>query len=69
MDRRGGEAKQLTDLKKGDLDEYEWSPNGSKIALVIKTQPDTAKVKNPKLIVIDRYHFKQDIIGYLTRKP
>jgi len=69
MDRRGGEAKQLTDLKKGDLDEYEWSPDGTKIALVIKTEPDTAKVKTPKPIVIDRYHFKQDIEGYLTRKP
>ena len=68
MDRRGGEAKQLTDLKKGDLEDYEWSPDGTKIALVIKTQPDTAKVKVPKPIVIDRYHFKQDIEGYLTRK-
>lgn len=69
MDRRGGEAKQLTDIKKGDLDEYEWSPDGKKIALVIKTQPDTAKVKTPKPIVIDRYHFKQDVEGYLTKKP
>ncbi|TRX36240.1 S9 family peptidase [Flavobacterium restrictum] len=69
MDRRGGEAKQLTDLKKGDLNDYEWSPDGTKMALVIKTQPDTAKVKVPKPIVIDRYHFKQDIEGYLTRKP
>eukprot|EP01137_Pigoraptor_chileana_P036472 Opistho-2@32135 len=36
MDRRGGEAKQLTDLKKGELEEYAWSPDGKKIALVIK---------------------------------
>jgi dipeptidyl aminopeptidase/acylaminoacyl peptidase len=43
MDRRGGEAKQLTDLKKGDLSDYEWSPDGTKIALVIKTQPDRQK--------------------------
>ena len=69
MDRRGGEAKQLTDLKKGDLDNYEWSPDGTKIVLVVKNQPDTAKVKTPKPIVIDRYHFKQDVEGYLTRKP
>ncbi|HWS60435.1 MAG TPA: S9 family peptidase [Flavobacterium sp.] len=69
MDRRGGEAKQLTDIKKGELDEYEWSPDGTKIALVVKVKPDTAKVKIPKPIVIDRYHFKQDIDGYLTRKP
>jgi len=69
MDRRGGEAKQLTDIKKGDLDDYVWSPDGTKIALVVKNQTDTAKVKTPKPIFIDRYHFKQDVEGYLTRKP
>ncbi len=68
MDRRGGEAKQLTDLKKGDLVDYAWSPDGKKIALVIKTQTDTSKLKLPKPIVIDRYKFKQDVEGYLTKK-
>ncbi len=69
MDRRGGEAKQLTDLKKGDLIDYAWSPDGKKIALVIKTQTDTSKSKTPKPIVLDRYQFKRDIEGYLTKKP
>jgi dipeptidyl aminopeptidase/acylaminoacyl peptidase len=69
MDRRGGEAKQLTDLKKGDLSEYAWSPDSKKIALVLKTPSDTSKVKTPKPIVIDRYKFKQDVEGYLTKKP
>jgi dipeptidyl aminopeptidase/acylaminoacyl peptidase len=68
MDRRGGEAKQLTDLKKGDLSEYAWSPDGKKIALVISSQADTSKSKTPKPIVIDRYQFKQDVEGYLTKK-
>ncbi|CAH0995867.1 Dipeptidyl-peptidase 5 [Emticicia aquatica] len=68
MDRRGGEAKQLTDLKKGDLNEYAWSPDGKKIALVISSQADTSKSKTPKPIVIDRYQFKQDVEGYLTKK-
>ena len=68
MDRRGGEAKQLTDIKKGDLSDYAWSPDGKKIALVITTQPDTSKAKTPKPIVIDRYQFKQDVEGYLTKK-
>lgn len=68
MDRRGGEAKQLTDIKKGDLSDYAWSPDGKKIALVITTQPDTSKAKIPKPIVIDRYQFKQDVEGYLTKK-
>lgn len=69
MDRRGGEAKQLTDLKKGDLTGYAWSPDGKKIALVIKTPADTSKVKTPKPIVLDRYQFKQDVEGYLTKAP
>ena len=69
MDRRGGEAKQLTDLKKGDLSDYAWSPDSKKIALVMKTSSDTSKVKTPKPIVLDRYKFKQDVEGYLTKKP
>ncbi|MES2516986.1 MAG: S9 family peptidase [Bacteroidota bacterium] len=68
MDRRGGEAKQLTDLKKGDLNDYVWSPDSKKIALVIKNPADTSKSKTPKPIVLDRYQFKQDVEGYLTRK-
>lgn len=69
MDRRGGEAKQLTDLKKGDLTDYAWSPDGKKIALVIKSPGDTSKNKSPKPIVLDRFQFKQDVEGYLTKKP
>lgn len=68
MDRRGGEAKQLTDIKKGDLSDYAWSPDGKKIALVITNDTDTSKSKSPKPIVIDRYHFKQDVEGYLMKK-
>lgn len=68
MDRRGGEARPLTDLKKGDLSDYEWSPDGKKIALVISSLPDTSKSKAPKPIVIDRFRFKQDVEGYLTKK-
>ncbi|AEI50600.1 peptidase S9 prolyl oligopeptidase active site domain protein [Runella slithyformis DSM 19594] len=68
MDRRGGEARVLTDLKKGDLSDYEWSPDGKKIALVISSLPDTSKSKTPKPIVIDRFRFKQDVEGYLTQK-
>lgn len=69
MDTRGGEAKQLTDLKKGDLSDYAWSPDSKKIVLVMKTSSDTSKVKTPKPIVLDRYKFKQDVEGYLTKKP
>ncbi len=66
LDRRGGEAKKLTHIK-GDIDDYTWSPDGSKILLAVKDQDfaDTAKTKIRKPYVMDRYHFKQDYIGYL----
>src|SRR5271170_1140933 len=74
LDRRGGEARQLTDVK-GNLSAYEWSPDGKKLLLTIAEDPEAeAKEKEkddkgkekPKPIVIDRYRFKQDIEGYLS---
>jgi dipeptidyl aminopeptidase/acylaminoacyl peptidase len=71
LDRRGGEARPLTNVK-GAMSSYEWSPDGKRLVLVMQDtgeasaeEPD-AKPKAPKPIVIDRYHFKQDIEGYLT---
>jgi dipeptidyl aminopeptidase/acylaminoacyl peptidase len=70
LDRQGGEAFQLTDVK-GHLESYEWAPDSKSLALLIG-DPDPggepeegAKAKPPKPIVLDRYHFKQDIKGYL----
>ena len=70
MDRRGGEGKQLTNLK-GDLREYAWSPDGKRLVLAIKTpeNTDTSKNKMPKPYVMDKYHFKQDVEGYLQSLP
>ena len=70
MDRRGGEGKQLTNLK-GDLREYAWSPDGKRLVLSIKTpeNADTSKNKVPKPYVLDKYHFKQDVEGYLQSLP
>ncbi len=76
LDRRGGEARRLTDVK-GHLGAYAWSPDGKKLLLNIKAddEPENAdekkgdkdkKEEKPKPIVIDRYHFKQDIEGYLS---
>lgn len=75
MDTRGGEARQLTHLKNYNISEHEWSPDSKKLLLVLeeKLEPDTEeakpgapeKPKPPKPIVIDRYHFKEDIVGYL----
>jgi dipeptidyl aminopeptidase/acylaminoacyl peptidase len=73
LDRRGGAARQLTSVK-GDLDSYAWSPDGKRLVLTMQeSDADAAethdgKPKVPKPIVTERYHFKQDIEGYLTAK-
>src|SRR6185503_8479923 len=76
LDRRGGEATQLTDVK-GRLQGYEWSPDSKRLALLIgdpdpESEPTPspaagapATPRVPKPIVIDRYRFKQDVQGYL----
>ena len=75
LDRRGGEARQLTEVK-GNLSAYEWSPDSKKLLLSIAEDPEAeAKEKEgkddkdkekPKPIVIDRYRFKKDIEGYIS---
>ncbi|HJT66259.1 MAG TPA: S9 family peptidase [Pyrinomonadaceae bacterium] len=76
LDRNGGEAWQLTEIK-GRLQGYEWSPDAKRLALIIgdpdpeaepgpSPQPGaSATPRVPKPIVIDRYHYKQDGQGYL----
>jgi dipeptidyl aminopeptidase/acylaminoacyl peptidase len=74
LDRRGGEAHQLTDVK-GHLSAYSWAPDAKKLLLAI-TPDDEAEANDkakgadkekekPKPIVLDRYHFKEDVEGYL----
>jgi dipeptidyl aminopeptidase/acylaminoacyl peptidase len=72
MDRRGGEAQQLTAITDQELEGYLWSPDSKRLLLTLhpKAEPDAPEGKDekpaaPKPIVIDRYHFKQDIVGYL----
>lgn len=72
MDRRGGEARQLTDVKQ-KINAYEWSPDSKRLVMVLResdepeadSKPGAAPPK-PKPIVVDRYHFKQDMEGYLS---
>jgi len=76
LDRSGGEAQQLTDVK-GRMQGYEWSPDSKRLVLLIgdpdpeaepgpSPQPGaSATPRVPKPIVIDRYRFKQDVQGYL----
>jgi dipeptidyl aminopeptidase/acylaminoacyl peptidase len=70
MDRRGGEAEQLIGITDQDIEGYSWSPDAKKLLLTLhpKSEPDAEEGKPPsppKPIVIDRYHFKQDVQGYL----
>jgi dipeptidyl aminopeptidase/acylaminoacyl peptidase len=72
LDRRGGEARQLTNIK-GEIEDYHWSPDSKRLMLEMAesdnagtSEAPDSKPKVPKPIVIDRFHFKRDIDGYLT---
>jgi dipeptidyl aminopeptidase/acylaminoacyl peptidase len=74
LNRAGGEASKLTEIK-GGVSDYAWSPDSKRFVMVVEN-PDPseadkdkdkkdAEPKTPKPIVIDRYHFKADVSGYL----
>ena len=75
---RGGEARQITNVpkKQGEIKAYRWPPDGQRLLLTVHTGGtvsanafnDAAAKKVLPPIVITRYHFNQDIIGYLTAK-
>ena len=74
MDRRGGEPEQLTEVKDVDgkaqeISGYVWAPDSRKLLLTLhpKAEPDAEEGKpaKPLPIVIDRYHFKEDVEGYI----
>jgi dipeptidyl aminopeptidase/acylaminoacyl peptidase len=77
LNRAGGEGVKVTDIK-GGISDYAWSPDSKRIVFVVnepdprdpqdddKTPPDKKKTTPP--IVIDRYHFKEDVAGYLRNE-
>ena len=72
LDRRGGEARQLTHFK-GDVVDYDWSPDGTRVALVVLDDPlpgtdDEDEDKAAPPVVIDRFYFKEDETGYLDSR-
>src|SRR5215471_10575016 len=72
LNRSGGEAQVLTDMK-GGVSDFAWSPDAKRLVLVVRDpnpndepeRKDGWKRKAAPPIVIDRYHFKQDREGYL----
>ena len=77
LNRAGGEAVKISDVKHG-VSEYAWAPDGKHLVLVV-SEPDPRdpeeddkasadKKKTAPPIVIDRYHFKEDISGYLRNE-
>lgn len=71
LNRAGGEAWKLTDVK-GGVSDFAWSPDSRRLVLVVTDpDPDEADTANPgeprtpKPIVVDRYAFKRDGRGYL----
>jgi dipeptidyl aminopeptidase/acylaminoacyl peptidase len=71
--RAGGEARQLTRLP-GGVSDLAWAPDGARIALVAsdpEPEPETTEAgrqKAPPPIVVSRYQFKQDRVGYLASR-
>ncbi len=75
LDRAGGEAEKITDLR-GGVSDYAWAPGGGRLALVAKDPDpddpgpgaDKGKKRAPSPIVIDRFQFKEDEIGHLGKR-
>jgi dipeptidyl aminopeptidase/acylaminoacyl peptidase len=72
LDRRGGEAQPLTNVKQ-ELEGYKWSPDSKTLLLTLQEREEPLEDKGgkpatPKPIVIDRYHYKEDRVGFLTDK-
>ena len=70
LPRAGGEAERVSQVKAG-VDDYAWSPDGTRFVFVVSDSDSAAlggKERTPPPIVIDRFYFKEDVTGYLTHR-
>ena len=73
LPRAGGEAERVSQVKAG-VDDYAWSPDGTRFVFVVSDSDSVAvsgndsKDRTPPPVVIDRFYFKEDGTGYLTHK-
>ena len=75
LNRLGGEPEQFTEITAvggvpEEIQDYAWSPDSKRLLLTLEPKAEAEAEEGkppapPKPIVIDRYHFKQDIQGYL----
>ena len=68
----GGEARLLPGIE-GSVEDFAWSPDGRYLALILgDPEPELAKDADgediPLPVVIDRYRFKTDGVGYLGKE-
>lgn len=65
----GGEAEKISNFKAG-VSDFVWSPDGQRLAVIAEDPPqDTSskEQKTPPPIVIDRFHFLEDGVGFLGK--
>jgi len=68
VDRANDAVRALTDVT-GDIGEYAWSPDGSRIAFVMESLPEPPPPDGapPRPLVIDALYFKEDPHGYIQQ--
>ncbi|WP_298195152.1 S9 family peptidase [Novosphingobium sp.] len=68
LDRRGGEASKLTDVK-GSIADFRWSPDSKSLLLLITDpapEPPKDDPERPLPVVVDDVKFKEDGTGFIT---
>ncbi|MEH2243998.1 S9 family peptidase [Nostoc sp.] len=64
----GGEAEKISDFP-GGISDFVWSPDGKRLAVIAEDPPEETQneQKTAEPIVIDRFQFQEDGVGYLGK--